>query len=342
MAANNYKFLHIDVDRQDHVLREMKQTPDGPMLGPDKPLICGGYYNWHRVFDGDFKLYDEVKGKIADYDIVFAGLTTWDLKAGLATKIRQEIEGTKTSLIVHTDYAVESWAGAYTPQLLRSELLQADYIFAADESSVSYLRALVDDQVPINFLQHPTDVEKYKKFTIAPAARDNDIVALLHMYDRNWLPVHLIGEHLPWPIYLVAPNNVLRDLASQIRPYFPRLMPGGDDFNRYISFVARRKVALDTYHHVHSYGRFAVDNACIKLPTVGTDIVWSQKFLWPDLTTQTGDVFAQRELIKRLFADQEFYDHCTAYALDKVQTLSYENRKTALLELINAENKVHA
>jgi len=290
--------------------------------------MIGGFYNWHRAFNGEFHLYKAKEDELENYDIVFIGMSRPELEGVTASRIREKIGwNSKTKLVICIDYAIELWQGVFQPNLLERELMQADMIFVSEPTMLSYVRALLNDRKKVFHIVHPTQVEDLQKLRKPIDMRTDEIVTIVHRYDNNWLAPYLVTKDLKW-------NNhvVLLDGKQEMYLYaYFKYMKSGFEFLKYLDWASRKKVVLDSYHKIHTYGRSPVDNACIGIPNVGTDWTYSQKYLWPKLTTQPGYLRDQTELIKKLMTDNSFYKDVIDEATEKVKTFNYENRKKDFL-----------
>jgi glycosyltransferase involved in cell wall biosynthesis len=115
------------------------------------------------------------------------------------------------------------------------------------------------------------------------------------------------------------PNNQVTKL-----PFFQFVRPGME-YPQWLEFLKQARVVVDSYHNMHTYGRNAVDCACLKVPVIGSDVVHAQKILFPELTTEPNDVLEQRSLLKKLISDEKFYREVTDYAYEKVDIFGYES-----------------
>lgn len=251
-----------------------------------------------------------------------------ELEGVTASRIREKIGWkNKTKLVICIDYAIELWQGVFQPHLLERELMQADMIFVSEPTMLSYVRALLNDRKPVFHIVHPTQVEDLQKLRKPIEMRTDEIVTIVHRYDNNWLAPYLVTKDLKW-------NNhvVLLDARQEVQLYaYFKYMRSGFEFLKYLDWASRKKVVLDSYHKIHTYGRSPVDNACIGLPNVGTDWTYSQKYLWPLLTTKPGYLRDQTEIIKRLMTDNTFYKDVIDEATEKIKDFNYENRKKEFL-----------
>ena len=310
----NPKFLHVANHRHETLF--------------NTPVMIGGFYNWHRAMQGEFSLFKAKEGSFADKDIIFIGMSRPELEGVCATKIRKEIGwDSKTKLVACIDYAVELWQNSFQPYLLEQELMQADMIFVSEPSMLSNVRTLINDRKPVHHIPHPSAIEEIQKVAVDPDLRSDEIATLIHRYDNNWIQPFMVTKDLPWNTHAVL-------LDGSIMPHlfaFFKYMHTGYEFMQYLQWVARKKVMLDSYHKIHTYGRSAVDCAGLQLPIVGTNWQWAQQYLWPDLTVEAGDIWSQKQLIIKLFEDDVFYKECIAKSTEKIDFFSYENRKQDLL-----------
>lgn len=312
--TQNPKFLHVAFHIHEALFRA--------------PILIGGFYNWHMAFKGDFSLYPAKKGKLEEYDIVFVGLSRPELEGCLLSQMRKELgPNSKTKIVACIDYAIELWQGTFNPFNLEQELMQCDMVFISEPAMISHVRSVVNDRIPIHHIPHPSCIDLIHNLCKPYEMRSDEIAAIIHRYDNNWLAPFLVIKDLPWNTHCV-----LLDPSIQIHLYaYFKHFKEGFDFVPYLDWVSRKKVVLDSYHKLHTYGRTAVDNASLMLPTVGTDWIWAQKFLWPELTVQCGDTWGQKKIIEKLFNDKAFYVDCAEYAKEKVEFFSYEQRKQELL-----------
>lgn len=301
------KFLHTAHHIHDILLRA--------------PLLIGGFYNWHRVLSGEFALHAHKKGRLKEYDIIFMGLSNPELIGMLITRIRDEI-GTdgKTLLVVCVDYAVEIWDGTFNMHALELELKKCDIVFTGEPAMKNQLEALTNK--PVEFLAHPTNTRVLKTFAKPIDQRENAVHCLIHRYNNDWIPPWLVVKDIHeisnYAILLNgSPDNIIKKM-----PFFDNTRPGVE-YPNWIGYLSQAKAVVDSYHNMHTYGRNVVDCACLKVPCIGSEVVYAQPILWPELTTKPNDVLGQRKILKHLIADKEFYKKVTDYAYEKVDQFSY-------------------
>lgn len=277
---------------------------------------------------GEFKLYPAVRDNLKNFDIYFIGMSRPELEGCTVSQIRQRIgDDPKRKIVVCVDYSIEIWAGTLNLPLLEQELLRSDFVFISEPAMISHIRALVNDKIPVHHIPHPSNIEAISKFAKPTNARTDEIVALIHRYDNNWIAPYLVTKDIPWGTHAVCLDGGLeKHLYGQFR-----YIRQGCEFMEFLEWTSRKRCVVDSYHKIHSYGRSAVDCAAIKVPIVGTTWTWAQQYLWPDLTVEPGDVWKQRQLVERLMTDQTFYEEVIDKASKLVNVFSYENKRNELL-----------
>lgn len=310
------KFIHVD------------NYIDTDILSLD--ALVGGYYNWHRVFNGEFKLFNDVKHRLNDYDIVFNALCRFNIQARLPQRIKERLTG-NTKLVVSVDYAVELWKNTINPLYVKDALEAADMVIVPEPALFNYVASLLGKTDNVHICQHPSDIDNISKYYTPTEDRYNDIVTYLHSYESNWLTPYLVTRELD-DVRTIAVSP-LKELGETAMPFYEYVM-SVLSYPKYLEWVGKKKIYLESYHTVHSYGRSQVEMAVLGLPSVGSDNIYLQKLLFPETTTKPHETFAQTEIIKKLLSDESFYRRVVNYAQKKVKQFSYENKKQELLTLI--------
>jgi len=328
-----YRFLHIAFHIHQQLFFE--------------GLIISGFYNHHRVFEllqnedpmrnpnyyGKFGYWHQEKGKLDQYDIIFVGISRPELQGNLMSLIREELGvNSKTKVVANVDYAVEMWPMAFNATHLRHELDKADYIFAAEKSMVSHLKALMNNRT-IHYFSHPTDLRTLKKLGQPIEGRQNRNLAIIHRYDNNWMDMYIATKDLKG----IETYAVLLDPGIQVEclPYF-QFTVNGLPYPQFMEMLSHSRICMDSYHKMHSYGRMPVECACLRVPIVSTDWVTSATEIWPEITVPAGDIFAQREMAQRLIDDPAFYKTVTDLAYDRVEACGYEASMHNFLKMLES------
>ncbi len=329
------RFAQVDVDRKDHLLEE--------------PLLVPGLYNWATVMGGDWLTLPEVKGHVADYDVIMVCMTTWDLNQRLISRIKEEHPN--TIVMVTVDYAIELWNEALNAEWLESELGKADIIYAPEPAMQGFMGGMFPNR-DIVLLSHPVDVDRLRPLHVPRIRRQDNILYMIHRYNNFWLSGHVAQKHLlglPTDVAKPRPRQPLyavvasKDIAQQLLQHFENIAIGGT-YSQYIKWAANQMYAYDGYQMIHSTGRLQLDNAILGIPTVGSESVYNQKKLFPKLTTTPWNLKDQINLLQRLIDDRDFWEETVNEAWDNVQELNYANRKIALMEVIEnvSKTKVHS
>lgn len=312
------------------------QDPLSENILPQMPMI-GGYYNWPRVFDGEYRLFSEVEGNLNRYDVIFTALNRADLSRAIISKIREELgPNSSTKVVVSVDYSVELWKLHYPLEWLGRELMQADILVAAEPTIRKWMQTVVYGKKPVHLLLHPSDVDRIKTFRQPKERHQKELVAMLHDYNNDWQPLYLATRDLGVKTALICCNQ---KYTEQLKEYFDYTGLGFPIYREWLTWLSNRWALVDSYHWMHTYGRGSADCACLGIPHIATRSTYLQSILWPDLTTEPGDVWEQRKLTKRILKDKGFYNACVDQAFETVNMLSYGERKTAFNNLLDTLGK---
>ena len=297
-------------------------------------IMKSGLYNWHRALDGEFIFYKDVKGRLSEYDILLVIADQSTLSHAQISRMREELgDSSDTIIVASMDYAAEMWQES-APQigLMQHELSKADFVFASEQCNQEYLSALLGRDVPV--LPHPADVANIKKFRKAHYDRERSIFSVMHKWETNWLASYMAGrDHegtLHKAVFMFKPQRA--DMVS----FFDEILPPhpADKFPEWCDWMSKQWIYLDPYNMIHTFGRTPVECAALGLCCVGSEVVHSIRTLYPELVTPAGHVNKQRQLIKQLLNDNDFYSHCSEQAITRVEDYSYANRRREFMEMI--------
>lgn len=312
------KFLHVAY----HIHQQLFQ--DG--------LMISGFYNWHRAFGGEFSYFPQCQDKLEEYDIIFVGISKPELDGCLLSLIREKLsKDTNTIIVACVDYAVEMWQNTFNPIHMKIELEKSDFIFAAETSMISHIKALLPHR-DIYHLVHPTDTLALKsRFVKDYDLRRNALISVIHRYDNNWLDMHLATSG----INDIDTYALMLDPSIEVELLkFFKFTKRPVSYGNFMEFLSEAKICIESYHRMHSYGRVAVECACVKVPIVSTDMVTSAKMLWPETTIPAGDVYAQKRMIRKLIDDKDFYKEVTEKAFNNVEVVGYQNSVNMFMQMI--------
>ena len=69
----------------------------------------------------------------------------------------------------------------------------------------------------------------------------------------------------------------------------------------------------------HAAGTFALNCAYLGVPCIGYKGLDTQQLCHPDCTVEIGDIGKAKEIINKLWNDQEFYLHCSNIGKDNYE-----------------------
>jgi len=310
------KFLHVSTD-----VAEILKTNDVRMTGS----AC-----WSKAFGGDWISYGEVRGNLNQYDIIYINLSSNDHTTFLAQKVRAEIDKEKTTLVIGVDYSVALWKQHYNPAGLTMALRQADFVICQEPSAVGYLKTLLGQEVPVQLLSHPVDIDGILAEAMTPEVRTGGLCAFIHRYDNEWLTPSIVCTDIGYRTYAVAwPSDVrLTGFFDIVRKPMP--------YSEYLKFAAQQLVMVDSYHGIPAAGRIQMENAIFGVPTIGTKDIYMQELLWPSLTTDSFDIAQQRAALINLVGDEDIYNHVITNAFTAIKRYGLAESKERMLDMIRS------
>ena len=280
-----------------------------------------GLYQWLDVFKGDILSFRELDAcSLEHYDVLHVNVCT--RHARLPELIREKLGGSSsTKIVANLDYGFEMLEDVFadpnfTLGLALKGLKSADMVFSVDPYQADMLTQL--GTANVEFIPHPCDTKRIKSFRRGEFERD-DMIAV--QYHREW----------PRTLYssIVLDYEFSRRMEKVLYGYEPRArglaqyakfddILGYMDFNEFLEEASRALIAFEPYQ-IHSAGRFTIDMACLGVPSVGSNMVYSMRKLWPELMVDAFDVYEARAKINKLLDDKEFYDDCVRFADETVE-----------------------
>ena len=312
------KFLHVTSHKLQALL--------------DAPKLVSGLYQWHKVMDGPMELLDDCIGKLHEYDVIYLALSQLDVGCRIASRVRQQLDKMEasTKFVISVDYAVEMWGTSFQPYWLKAELLAGDLVMVSTSTQQSYTRTLLDDQREVHVIPHPTDLDQLQAYRQPLEARAAHVLAMVHMYDNNWLTVWLIAHDCGWPVTAIVMDQ---KHITRVRGHFAHFK-AGMPYVEWLEWMPKQSIMVDSYQRMHSYGRQSIECAALGIPMVGSNLVESQPHLWPDLTADGEDVWTQRKILKRLMKEPEFYKDAAAQAAENVGRYGHDESRKRFTEAI--------
>ena len=290
-----------------------------------------GAINWLRVFKGCSYKADRVDPN--DFDVIHIQLTGDTLD--IVKTVRDRIKG-NTKLVINPDYVMNNWHsfGAH-PEILIDCFKQADYVFGQAERSADFLSIALDKEV--SCCPHPIDTAYLKSKALKKKDRSTtDVAVNVHMDGYYHIPYYLLRNR-PLISYLIGyrPNAVgLRDVAYR---YYSHVVPYMNNADLIDKIYRHAFFAIDHYSY-NLQGRSAMELAALGIPTLGWDTVDAQRRCFPSLTSDTGDVKHQAELMDRLINDNDFHIEAVVEAQKNAEYYSFAACKTRFMKMIGGSD----
>ena len=104
----------------------------------------------------------------------------------------------------------------------------------------------------------------------------------------------------------------------------------------WLSYIDKKKYYYAGIHldNKVTCGQFSKNSAALGIPCISC-FNDSHPTLFPDLVVEYWNIKKARELLHKLLEDNDFYDHCRNYALEKVELFSEESAAKTIRKIIS-------
>jgi len=198
-----------------------------------------------------------------------------------------------------------------------NNLVEADIIFAHNESDVKYFKGLTDHQ----------DVRVLRSLMI-----EDPIQNIIPPEERTGVMIG--GNFKSWyggfDSFMLA-KSITDEIYS---PQMGRRQEGEEQlgitqlsymqWNEWITELSKRKIGIHMMR-THAAGTFALNCSYLGIPCIGYEGLDTQRMLHPELTVEDSDLNSARALIKKLDTDKEFYILCSQQTQELYNTHYHEN-----------------
>jgi len=198
-----------------------------------------------------------------------------------------------------------------------NNLIEADIIFAHNESDVKYFKGLTDHQ----------DVRVLRSLMI-----EDPIQNITPPEERTGVMIG--GNFKSWyggfDSFMLA-KSITDEIYS---PQMGRRQEGEEQlgitqlsymqWNEWITELSKRKIGIHMMR-THAAGTFALNCSYLGIPCIGYEGLDTQRMLHPELTVEDSDLNSARVLIKKLDTDKEFYILCSQQTQELYNTHYHEN-----------------
>jgi hypothetical protein len=320
------KYLHTVVQITDSMQKALGEVPRR-----------SGMYNWMFLFNGKMRAYKFLEeGELEKNDVVQVNCSPMDMT--LINRLHEKLKNSSTMLVLNNDYVAEAWDDwKFAPDYYQTLLDKGDMIFGTEPCQTSHMgdRAYC--------FPHPTWTKMLKHYGRDPdKVKKGHIANIFHWWDGRTFSSHLCLEQLKkkhptiWTkLYAYNPGN--DKSAKYSKAMWDEILPIMD-YPGYLESVMHNEFMYEPCQF-HTYGRNTVDSACIGLPSMGSDRVWSLKHCFPEMVCDPGDLRKTRAIMEKIMKGGSWLDEQMDYAYDAVEYFNYKNSKERYLAALEESRK---
>ena len=264
-----------------------------PMLDFIKEMpMKSGLYNWIRVFDGELLPYKEILDRTDEYDVIHCNMAPSDWY--MIGKIAEKTKNSSTKLVLNNDHICQIWKGwNQHPQAYIEIQKKGDMIFGTEPIQTAHM---IDGA---KCIPHPTNTREIGLFKSKDRANSDSLGIFYHFYyDDPYLTWILMEKLNIGKFYtrLYAYNPKHDEMERWTPNLFDFVAGKYLPFRQYIFEMLSNRLMYDSCPY-YVYGRTNTETACIGIPTVGSDTVYSGKICWPELVCNPLDILKKKKLI---------------------------------------------
>lgn len=302
-----------------------------------KPFERAGLYNWMRVFNGEIRLWGDIKkrkSELCDYDIIH--INSYGQDIGLAAKIEQYLEGSKTKLIVNMDLSVNYFDKDMHLRDFIADIHAADLLFSVEPTQVNLINYLAyitkrKKKGWATLMPHPVNIPMLiDKAWVDYDKRMNIVAFQYHKYDGQWEIPRMLMVNLPTDWFGAMMGYTKESINMEDMPHM--VMPF-QEWDKYIHFLARCKIGFEYRTH-KAASRFVMEAGALGIPVITTKDSHMGQLIFPEICFEVGDYMAIRAAIEKLIADEEYRLKLARDGLERLEPYNFENSKKKMLEVI--------
>ena len=292
-----------------------------------------GNYNWIFAFKGEINCWEDIKDKVGDYDIIQVNMTPKDMP--VIPEIRRVIDegGHKTKLVLNNDYVAEMW-NQWKIDPYRYDQIQhmGDMVFGTEENQVSNMIETA------HCFPHPTNTKVLKRLGADMSEKQKSVGFIYHWWlGQTYLPsrtMRLMKEKfgLKSNIFAYKPgHNPMHDFMGYMFDAEYPLM----DFPDFADAIQKQAFLYDPNLY-HTYGRNGVEAACLRVPVIGSNRVFSYRKLFPELTIDPVNHYEAMGKAKLIIGKEnaKIINKILDKAYDGAEYFNYKNSKKRYLEAL--------
>jgi hypothetical protein len=302
----------------------------GEWSAKDRPhwkAYMSGIESWCMGFDGDYchsKLC--TPEKLQQYDLIIANADNARGTSMIPELLRLQQHRRSDQKWVTL---IEGDARDYLPVLPGiPELFNgSDLVNVLNPRTLEFFRSITKTRCEVIGIPYPAEqIRSLAK----PGGRDIFIASRFYHEEHSTLDTLVaapLAEELGVKACMMFKEAKYND--SRFKCYEEREMR---DYLKLIGETARVFINLDLRY---TWSRDVLDCAALRIPCISTMATAHADKLFPSLLLDEAFDFTRvRELVRRLYEDQEFYGHVTDISLDRMDEFSHENMNKKLLSYL--------
>jgi len=295
-----------------------------------------GMYNWVFVHKGEINAWEQIKHRAHEYDVLQVNMSPIDMH--LIPEIRRVLgDNSKTKLVINNDYVCEYWSKwGLDPMKYRQIQRCGDMVFGTEKHQVSNM---IDGTFNI---PHPTNTHVLKRLGFDKTKAEDSVSYIFHWWNPETYLAHLTLQEVKAKFgvkksrimgYSPKDNAGCTDLMRQYTPSMFNEITPLYDFPDYMDIAQKTRCLYDP-NACHTYVRNGVEAAALGIPLVGSDRVFSNKLLFPDLVCDPYDKHATMEKFNIALNQPKKMKKIMDYAFKKVEYFNYENSKKRYMDAL--------
>jgi len=293
-----------------------------------------GFYNWLFAFKGEIKTWETIKDNLEEYDVLQVNMSPVDMM--LVPEIRRKLgRSSSTKLVLNNDYVCEYWDN-WRIDPFRYEQIQreGDMVFGTEKHQVSQM-------IKGSFcMPHPSNTKILKRFGVDPLSKKNSIGVICHWWAQSNLHAYNTARWVKEEYGLDEINAYGYSKKEPMERYSGVMYNNIYDlmdFPSFLTMIQQEKILYDP-NPFHTYGRNGVEAACLKMPVVGSDRVFSYSKLFPSLVCDPYDRCATMSKFK-LAMDEKKVGDWLDFAYQEVEYFNYENSKARYMTALEESER---
>lgn len=194
-----------------------------------------------------------------------------------------------------------------------NQLLEADYLLCHNDADVKYYQGITDIQADVL----PTLMIE-DNIKTSPQEDRVFVAGNWHLTYRGF-DAWVISNEFDLPKYGFKAGKYKEGEDINGINYLPWM-----DWFTFMNELSKCKYGIQTYQS--SAGQFPLNCAYLGIPCIGYNDINTQKYLFPELSVDRGDLITARKLANKIQTDLDFYNQVSTNAKQKYKELYSEDK----------------